>query len=140
MTKKYPRIAVDIFAINDNLEFVLISRKNEPFKNYWALPGGFIEYGETAEQAAIREMKEETGLDVQVIDLVGVYSDPKRDPRGHVISITFLAKIIGGTLKASTDAKIAKFFKTPPEKLAFDHKKIIEDALFKLKTLYSEKL
>ncbi len=136
MPKRHPYVAVDIFAINEKNEFVLVKRKNDPFKGYWALPGGFVEYGETVEHAAIREMKEETGLEICILDIVGVYSDPNRDPRGHVISIAFLARIIGGTLTANTDADDVKFFNKAPDKLAFDHKQIINDAIVKLKKVF----
>ena len=130
MNKRYPKVAVDVVVL-DGEKVVLVKRLNEPYKNYWALPGGFVEYGETVEQAAIREAKEETGLDVKLLTLVGVYSDPKRDPRGHVISITFLATVTGGELKASTDAKEVKAFNVNklPKRLAFDHTTILKDSL-----------
>lgn len=110
---------------------VLIKRKHEPFKDFYALPGGFVEYGETVEEALKREMKEETGLDVRILKLVGVYSDPGRDPRGHTVSVAFLC-IGEGELKAGDDAKevhvvpIDEVEKLP---LAFDHAKILRDAL-----------
>lgn len=110
---------------------VLIKRKNEPFKDHYALPGGFVEYGETVEEALKREMKEETGLDVRILRLVGVYSDPNRDPRGHTVSVAFLC-LGEGELKAGDDAKevhvvpIEEAGKLP---LAFDHAKILRDAL-----------
>jgi 8-oxo-dGTP diphosphatase len=131
MIRKIPSLTVDIIMKRKDNSLILIRRKKEPFKEHWALPGGFLEYGETAEHAAIREMKEETGLDIEIIKLVGVYSDPSRDPRGHVISIAFLAKEIGGDLIASDDAKAVKVFKITeiPKNLAFDHSKIIKDAL-----------
>nr|WP_231551459.1 NUDIX hydrolase [Methanobacterium sp. SMA-27] len=109
----------------------LIKRKNPPYKGSWALPGGFVEYGETVESAAIRETKEETGLDVTLGDIVGVYSNPERDPRGHIISICFLGKKIGGKLMADTDAAEVKYFcldEVSTIDLAFDHGKILEDA------------
>ncbi len=77
---KIPSLTTDIFIFDDNTNFILIKRKNDPFKNYWALPGGFVEYGESVETAAIREAKEETSIDVELIDLVNVYSKPDRDP------------------------------------------------------------
>jgi len=108
---------------------VLIKRKNEPFKGYYALPGGIVEYGERVEDAAIREVMEETGLECIIKKLVGVYSDPERDPRGHFVSICFLMEVVGGELRASSDAEDVKIFKLKElPKLAFDHEKMIKDA------------
>jgi 8-oxo-dGTP diphosphatase len=115
---------------------MLIKRKNNPFKGFWALPGGFVEYGETVEQAAVREAREETGIYVDIKNLVGVYSHPDRDPRGHTVSICFLAKPAGGTVTPSTDAVDAAYFTLNTInslELAFDHKKILKDALKTLK-------
>lgn len=131
MERKIPSLTVDIIIQREDKSIILIKRKKAPFAEQWALPGGFIEYGETAEHAAIRETKEETGLDVEIMQLVGVYSDPKRDPRGHVVAIAFLAKEVGGNLVANDDAKAVKVFKITeiPKNLAFDHAKIVKDAL-----------
>jgi len=123
-------LTVDIVILYNN-GVVLIKRKHEPFKGHYALPGGFVEYGETVEDAALREAKEETGLNVRLIRLVGVYSDPKRDPRGHTVTTAFLA-LGSGELKAGDDAKEVHVF--PIEEalglpLAFDHGKILRDAL-----------
>ncbi|MEN6551975.1 MAG: NUDIX hydrolase [Methanobacterium sp.] len=113
---------------------VLIKRKYDPYKGSWALPGGFVEWGETVESAVVREAKEETGLEVDIIELVGVYSDPGRDPRGHTVTVCYLTRKIGGNLKADTDASIAQHFKKDEIlklKLAFDHDVILKD-VFKL--------
>lgn len=108
---------------------VLVKRRNEPFKDYYALPGGIVEYGERVESALIREVKEETGLIVEPYKIVGVYSDPNRDPRGHFVSICFIALPKGGELKAGSDAKDVGVFKLDSlPKLAFDHEKMVEDA------------
>lgn len=127
--KKKPMLTVDIIIKRKDGSVVLVKRRNPPFQNFYAIPGGFVEYGETVEDAAIREAKEETGLDVKLTKLVGVYSDPTRDPRGHVVTIAYLADEIGGTLRPSSDAREAKAFRTLPSKLAFDHAKILRDAL-----------
>ncbi|RLE50347.1 MAG: NUDIX hydrolase, partial [Candidatus Methanomethylicota archaeon] len=124
--RKSPALAVDIFIIFPDKSFILIKRSKPPFKDHWALPGGFVEYGETVENAAIREAEEETGLKVKLIKLIGVYSKPDRDPRGHVVSIAFIAKPIGGQIKVTDEAKEIKLFKEIPEKMAFDHAEIIK--------------
>ena len=127
MADSLPSLTVDVI-INLKDGIVLVKRKNDPYKGKWAIPGGFVEYGETVEKAARRETKEETGLDVKVDNLIGVYSDPNRDPRGHVISICFSAKKVGGNLRADTDAVNVKVFKEIPwNKLAFDHEKILRE-------------
>ncbi|VVB69252.1 ADP-ribose pyrophosphatase [uncultured archaeon] len=108
---------------------VLIRRENPPFQGCYALPGGFVEIGETVEEAVQREAREETGLEIEALGLVGIYSDPGRDPRGHVVSVAFLAKG-RGDLVSGSDARSAEVFslQSMPH-LAFDHDKIIRDAL-----------
>lgn len=120
-------LAVDAIILYDK-KIVLIKRKNPPYENCYALPGGFVEKGETVEQALIREAKEETGLDLEVLKLVGVYSDPERDPRGRVVSLCYLAKA-NGKLAPASDAGETKLFDISelPE-LAFDHEKMIVDS------------
>lgn len=112
---------------------VLIKRRNPPIG--WALPGGFVDWGEKVEEAAVREAKEETGLDVRLKDLLYVYSDPKRDPRFHTITTVFIAEA-QGIPKGMDDAEKARIFSTeeiPFKELVFDHEKILKDYLLYLK-------
>lgn len=136
---KKPSITVDMVIFNKKIskknDFILIKRKNNPFKDHWAIPGGFVEYGEKVENAAIREAKEETNLDITIDKLFGVYSDPNRDPRGHTITIVFLAIGDFNDLKAGSDAEdstISSFKKINDLNLAFDHKKILNDVFASL--------
>ncbi len=105
---------------------VLIERKNPPFG--WALPGGFVDYGERLEVAAVREAEEETCLKVRLLYQLGAYSDPTRDPRFHTISVVFVASATG-TPRAADDAKNVGIFSRDslPENLAFDHGEILQD-------------
>ena len=123
-----PKLMVDVIIPSER-GVVLIRRGTEPFRGRWALPGGFVEVGETVEEAAYREAAEETGLAVEVARLVGVYSDPERDPRGHNVSVAFLARVLSGDLVAATDASEVAVLDPSSVELAFDHRKIIEDAL-----------
>ncbi|MGK7930078.1 MAG: NUDIX domain-containing protein [Microcystaceae cyanobacterium] len=105
---------------------ILIERKNPPYG--WAIPGGFVDYGESVETAAIREAKEEVSLHIKLIEQFQVYSDPQRDPRQHTLSIVFIATATG-VPKAADDAKTLKIFdlwELPPQ-LCFDHGKILKD-------------
>ncbi len=124
---KTPFLTVDALIIYEG-KLVLIRRLNPPSENQFALPGGFVEIGETVEAATVREAKEETGLDIELIRLLGVYSDPSRDPRGHTVTVCYLARGFG-KLKAGSDAKDIRLFGINEiPKLAFDHNKIIENA------------
>lgn len=129
MRYKSPKVTTDGVIIKDR-KILLIKRKNKPYKDKWALPGGFIEYGEKVEESVVREVYEETGLKTKIIDLFGVYSDPNRDPRGHTITIVYLLEILDGKLKSGDDAADLKFFnlKKLPD-LSFDHNIIIKDII-----------
>jgi len=130
-----PAPAVDVVIYNPTEGIVLIERANEP--HGWALPGGFIDYGETCEAAAVREAKEETNLDVILTGLIGVYSDPSRDPRHHTMSVVYSAVTKDASaLMSGDDAQNARFF--PLESLphiVFDHNEIVDDFAKHLKRL-----
>jgi 8-oxo-dGTP diphosphatase len=130
VTQEHPRNpypTVDVVIFDPSRGVVLIERKNPP--HGWALPGGFVDYGETVETAAVREAKEETGLDVVLTGLLGVYSDPDRDPRMHTMSVVFTGHAARPeAAKAGDDAGNLRFFALDdlPD-LAFDHAKILDD-------------
>ena len=123
--KKNPVPTVDILIEIDG-GIVLIERKNPP--HGWAIPGGFVDYGESLETAAVREAKEEISLDVKLVEQLHTYSDPKRDARGHTISTVFIAKA-SGTPKGADDAKNAAIFHETnlPAPIVFDHAQILKD-------------
>lgn len=128
-----PTPTVDTIIQKDS-RVLLVKRKNEPFKDYFALPGGFVNEGERVEDAAKREAKEETSLDIELVDILGVYSDPHRDPRGHIMSTVFIGKISHNNEKieplAHDDAAAIGWIdlqKVEKTSLAFDHEKIISD-------------
>jgi len=130
---KTPYLAVDgivrLWKGERFVGIVLIERLNPPLG--LALPGGFVEVGESVEQALLRELKEETGLSVRINRLLGVYSEPSRDPRFHVVSVVFVCDAEGEP-KAGSDAKRVHVFKTediPFERLVFDHAKVLKDFL-----------
>ena len=129
MAHRNPTPTVDILVElidRPHRPIVLIERLNEPFG--WAIPGGFVDYGESIETAAIREAEEELGLKVNLIEQFHVYSDPQRDPRQHTISIVFLATAQGEP-KAGDDAKNLGIFEPwrTPTNLCFDHDRILQD-------------
>jgi ADP-ribose pyrophosphatase YjhB (NUDIX family) len=125
MQRKHPLPTVDvIIEMSDGI--VLIRRRHPP--DGWAIPGGFVDAGERVEDAARREMREETALDVELTDLLGVYSDPARDPRGPTISTVFVGRATGTPTAADDAADVGVFDEQHlPSPLAFDHARILAD-------------
>ena len=134
-TYKYPRPAVTtdcvVFTQEEEPKVLLIQRGNEPYKGCWAFPGGFMNMEETAEECAVRELKEETGLTVNRIRQIGAYSKVDRDPRGRTVSIAYLAIVDTPTAVSGMDdaAKAAWFPLASLPDLAFDHQDIMADAI-----------
>ena len=121
----HPRVAVDGLVVHAD-KLVTVRRGHDPFRGMLALPGGFVELGEPVEDAVVREVREETGLETHVVRLVGVFSDPKRDPRGHVVSAAYVLEETGGRLRAGNDA--AEVVLVDPDDvppMAFDHREIV---------------
>jgi 8-oxo-dGTP diphosphatase len=128
MAEEYrnPLLTTDVIIEVSDRGIVLIERKNPP--HGWALPGGFVDYGESIEKAAMREAKEETSLDVVLTEQFYTYSDPRRDPRHHSVSTVFIATAEGEP-RGADDAKVARLFeeKDLPTPLVFDHAQILRD-------------
>lgn len=123
----YPTIDV-IIEKEDSI--ILIKRGRDPNKGKISIPGGFVEWGETVEQAAVREVEEETGLKVRLKEILGVYSDPNRDSRGHIMTVTFVADPVEGEPRGGSDTADAKWFKLdeiPFNDIPGDHPKILHD-------------
>ena len=128
---KNPIPTVDAI-IQKSSSILLVKRKKDPYKDQFALPGGFVNEGETIEEAIEREVYEETSLKIHPIDILGVYSDPTRDPRGHMMTVVFIVLVIRGIATAGDDAKEISWIpieKINEIKIAFDHKLVIRDYL-----------
>lgn len=124
-----PGLTVDCVVFDAEDRLLLIRRAKDPFSDRYALPGGFVDLGETVEEAALRELMEETGIAGRIEKLIGVYSDPSRDPRQHNVSVAFLVTPIDLTPKAGDDAAAAAFVaEWRNASFAFDHATIIADA------------
>ncbi len=128
-----PTPTVDTIIQRDS-RILLVKRRNDPFKGYLVLPGGFVNEGERVEDAAKREVKEETSLNIELLDILGVYSDPTRDPRGHMMSTVFISKISSHNDKvdavAQDDASAIEWISLEvidTRNVGFDHKRIISD-------------
>ncbi|MDQ3871989.1 MAG: NUDIX hydrolase [Thermoproteota archaeon] len=134
MTKyRNPTPTVDVIVQRES-KVLMVRRKKDPFKDHLSLPGGFVEEGETVEEAMRREAMEETALEVEPIDILGVYSEPGRDPRKHILTVVFIGIIIGesGTGRAGDDAASIEWIElTDIERqgIAFDHSLILRDYL-----------
>ena len=128
-----PTPTVDTIIQRDS-RILLVKRRNDPFKGYLVLPGGFVNEGERVEDAAKREVKEETSLNIELLDILGVYSDPTRDPRGHMMSTVFISKVSSHKDKvdavAQDDAAAIEWISLEvidTRNVGFDHKRIISD-------------
>jgi 8-oxo-dGTP diphosphatase len=123
-----PLLAVDVIVeMTDRpgRPVVLVARRNPPLG--WAIPGGFVDVGETIEHAAVRELKEETGLEIVDLSLLGVYSDPNRDPRGHTVSVVFVAAAVGEPVAGDDAAEVLVVLPEESPKTVFDHAQILRD-------------
>ncbi|MCE3227036.1 MAG: hydrolase [Bacteroidetes bacterium] len=146
MAKEYPRIDITVDAVvfgykpDEGISVLLIKRKKDPFKGTWAIPGGFVEVDESLEHAVSRELKEETGIEVNYLEQLYTFGEPKRDPRKRIVSVAYYALVKPDIYEvhAADDAEGAEWFnieKLP--KLAFDHKYILEMAIFRLRNKIS---
>lgn len=131
--RRNPFLTVDIVIEVEDRGIVLIERRNPP--QGWALPGGFVDYGESLEEAAVREAKEETSLDVKLVEQFYTYSDPSRDPRHHTVSAVYIATA-SGSPRGADDAREALVFRQDslPTPLVFDHARILQDYFLYKKT------
>ena len=125
-----PTPTVDVILQRDS-KVLMVRRKKNPYKDRLALPGGFVNEGETVEEAMKREAMEETSFEVEPVDILGVYSDPKRDPRKHIVTIVFIGIIVGGNSRAGDDAAGIEWVKIDDiiklQQIAFDHAQILHD-------------
>ena len=130
---KNPTPTVDVILERES-KILMVRRKKDPYKDHLALPGGFVNEGETVEDAMKREAMEETSLEIHPIDVLGVYSDPRRDPRKHIVTVVFVGIIVSGDLRANDDAASIEWIQLgsidqlqQQRMLAFDHAQILRD-------------
>lgn len=136
---KTPFVTTDGIILKRD-KVLLVKRNPPPFSGYWTLPGGHVDYGETVETAIKREMREELGVEVKIKKIIGVYSDPKRDPRYHAISVIYLLGKGKGKIKLDWESSEYKYFplNKPPKRIGFDHKKVLKNLKRNLKSLKKE--
>lgn len=121
-------LTVDAVITDAHGRVLVMERGTEPFRGSWVLPGGYVDPGETVEQACIREVREELGLDVMLTGLIGIYSEPGRDPRGSVVSIAYRAEVVGGTLTVTAEARAHRWLEPDEDvPMGFDHARILAD-------------
>lgn len=124
-----PLLTVDCVVVDEDGQILLIRRRNPPFAGRLALPGGFVDVGETVEAACRREVREETGVELGRLLLAGVYSSPDRDPRGHTCSVVFIGRIRRTRSQAGDDAASVEWRRRwRKDELAFDHHRVLADA------------
>ncbi|MBL8002472.1 MAG: NUDIX hydrolase [Flavobacteriales bacterium] len=121
-------LTVDAVVTDARGRVLVMERGTGPFRGSWVLPGGYVDPGETVEQACIREVREELGLAVKLTGLIGIYSEPGRDPRGAVVSIAYRAEVTGGTLTVTDEARAHRWLEPEEEvPMGFDHARILAD-------------
>lgn len=127
--KMVPTTCIEVIIKDDEKGILLGRRNTEPFKGMWHLTGGFLHYNEKIADAVKRIAKRETGAEVEIVKLLGIIEYINQDPRGHIIGIAYIAKLVGGKIAPNPDNLELQYFKEPPKNIIPYHKKIFEDAL-----------
>jgi len=132
LRENFPLICSDGVILNKG-KVLLIKRKIKPFKGFWTIPGGHIDFGETSRESVIREIKEETNIDVEVVNLIKIYDNPKRDPWGHIISIAYLCEPVNTNSLFIENEEVESLYwcdiNKLPDNIGFDHRIMINDAI-----------
>ena len=132
LRENFPLICTDGVILNKG-KVLLVKRSIKPFKGFWTIPGGHIDFGETSQESLIREIKEETNIDVEIVKLIKIYDNPKRDPWGHIISIAYLCKPLSSDAIFIENEEVESLYwcdiNKLPENIGFDHRTMINDAI-----------
>lgn len=132
LRENFPLICSDGVVLNKG-KVLLIKRSIKPYKGFWTIPGGHIDFGETSQDSLIREIKEETNIDVEIVGLIKIYDDPKRDPWGHIISIAYLCEPIDTNTIFIENEEVESLYwcdiNELPENIGFDHRLMIDDGI-----------